>query len=57
MKVQDDNEQFEQFRDELPGRLERLKRGEGIGLEDDSALEEVFDEIEAETAARATRHG
>jgi putative addiction module CopG family antidote len=53
--LRDGSRRFQEFRDELPARVARLKRGEGIELEDDRALEEFFDEIEAEAAAEPAK--
>ena len=36
-----------QFKEKLKTRLERLDRGEGIQLEDDEALRDFFDDIQA----------
>ena len=36
-----------QFKKKLKARLERLDRGEGIPLEDDEALRDFFDDIQA----------
>ena len=36
-----------QFKEKLKARLERLDRGEGIQLEDDEALRDFFDDIQA----------
>ena len=47
----DGSRRFEEFRAQLRARVARLKRGEGIELEDDAALERFFDEIEAEVSA------
>jgi len=38
---------FQQFKEKLKMRLDRLKRGEGIQLEDDEALREFFDDVQA----------
>ena len=37
----------EQFKNNLKARIDRLDRGEGIQLEDDDALREFFDDIQA----------
>jgi Arc/MetJ-type ribon-helix-helix transcriptional regulator len=47
----DGSRPFQESREEVRARVARLKRGEGIELEDDQALEKFFDEIEAEVAA------
>ena len=49
--LRDGSRRFQEFRAELRARVARLKRGEGIELEDEQALEKFFDEIEAEAAA------
>ena len=51
--LRDGSRRFQEFREELRARVARLKRGEGIELEDDQALEKFFDEIEAEVAAES----
>ena len=45
--LRDSNLRFQQFRDELPRRVARLERGEGIEIDDDESLEWCFDEIVA----------
>jgi len=49
--LRDGSRRFQEFREEVRARVARLKRGEGIELEDEQALEKFFDEIEAEVAA------
>ncbi len=39
---------FQRFKQDLKTRLDGLDHGEGIELENDEALSEFFDEIEAE---------
>jgi len=38
---------FGQFEENLKARLDRLDRGEAIELEDDQALREFFDDVQA----------
>ena len=49
--LRDSNRRFQEFREEIRARVARLRRGEGIEIEDDEALERFFDEVEAEAAA------
>ncbi len=42
---------FQGFKQNLKTRLDRLDRGEGIELENDEALNEFFDDIEAEVCS------
>ena len=48
--LRDGSRQFQLFREELRNRVSGLKRGSGIEIEDDDALERYFDEIENEAA-------
>jgi putative addiction module CopG family antidote len=53
--LRDGNRSFQEFRDELQARVARLRRGEGIELADDEALEEFFDEIEGEVGMKSEK--
>ena len=53
--LRDGNRQFQLFQEELRNRVSGLKRGAGIEIEDDEALERFFDEIENEVAGESAQ--